>query len=143
MSWFDEFERIRNYIKRRIRELEEEIDSNFNILSPQPAGSEEFLSFDLEQPLHSIYEDVDKYIVVVDVPYIDESSVVINARDNYLEIVARLRRTLTTNELGYKFYSTKITKYSKKILLPNDSDVSKLSYTLKAGRLLIYIPKRR
>ncbi len=135
--WSDDFENIRRYIERKIEEIEE------ILWGPQTESQEEYLRLDVKEPLHSIYDLGEKYIIVIDVPWADESKVLVNAVDNDVEVKVKLKRKLNTSELGYKFLSQELEEYHKKITVPRDADVSQLVYKIKSGRIIIELPKTR
>jgi HSP20 family molecular chaperone IbpA len=136
--WKDEFDELREYIMKRIREIEEEADRAFT----QPI-EEEYATPSIREPLHTIYEKENEYIVVVDIPWADESKIIVNAENNVLEIKARLKKKLRATDIGYRFFSEETGEYYKRIILPEDANVSQLKYRVWKNRLVIEIPKIR
>jgi HSP20 family molecular chaperone IbpA len=134
--WKDEFDELREYIMRKIREMEEEVDRALT----QPL-EEEYTRPSIREPLHTIYEREDEYIVIVDIPWADESKIIVNAENNVLEIKARLKKKLRATDIGYRFVSEETGEYYKKIILPEDANVSQLKYSVRRNRLFIEIPK--
>ncbi len=137
--WRD-IEELRRYIVRRMLEIWGEIEGEIESMMQTP---EELSSIrvDPKEPLHSVYEYEDKYVIVMDMPYADNASLQINAYDRTLEIKAKLKKAVHVDEIGYRFSSGVIQEYRKKITLPPDVDVSKLTYKVLRGRLIITIPK--
>ncbi len=139
--WHDDLNRIRKYIQRKMEELEEEIDTLLG--GEQALLDEEYMNLNIKEPLHTIYDAGSKYIIIVDLPWVDPAKILVNAVDNKIEVKAKLKRSLNTSELGYKFASEVIGEYQKTITIPSDSNVSELNYTIKHGRLVIEVPKNK
>ncbi|MGB9831186.1 Hsp20/alpha crystallin family protein [Fervidicoccus sp.] len=139
MYWYDDFERIREYIRKRIKEMEREFEDAFLSTS---LPIEEFTAEDISSPLYTIYESEDSYYVVIDAPYMDTSSLTIEAHDNILNIEVKLKEKINLGNIGYRLHSCEIFNYRKTISLPPDADVSRLTYSIKSGRIIINIPKK-
>jgi len=142
--WEDEFDRIKRYIYKRISEMKEEIEQEINEMlgyMREPLYSE--TKPILEEPLHTIYETPDEYLIILDIPRANEASITVTAYNNLLEIKARLKEKIDMKKIGYRLIATELEEYRKKITLPPDADVSLLNYQYKNGRLFIRIPKEK
>lgn len=135
----DEIRRLFRMMQRRLwelrRELEEAYEYSFSRLTtPLVGGSIE--------PLHSMYEFPDEYVIVIDIPEADSSSVSVIVREDYLEIRAKM---VTREAFESRFYSEvrrEEASYVKRIVLPPDADPALMRYRVANGRLIINIPKR-
>jgi HSP20 family protein len=140
MSWEDEFDLIRSYIRRRMKELEKELENAFSSMHViHPSISIRPSSFD--EPLHEAYETEDECVVVVDVPLLDETNVTVVAQDGLIKIEGRTRRAIKAEEIGYSVIRKEISRYYKEIAISRQCDVSNMSYSIRNGRLVIRMPK--
>ena len=136
-----EIDELRRQFLRRFNELWEQVENEIEALIEE-ASSMPSIKIAPEEPLHTIRELEDHYEIIIDLPYVDETSIQINAYNQVLEVKAKLKRVLKCREAGYRIYSGEIREYRKRVKLPPDADVSRLTYKLVCGnRLLIIVPK--
>ena len=136
-----EIDDLRRQFIRRFNELWEQVENELEALIEE-ASSMPSIRIAPEEPLHTIRELEDHYEIIIDLPYVDESSIQINAYNQVLEVKAKLKKVLKCREAGYSIYSGEIREYRKRVKLPPDADVSRLTYKLVCGnRLLIIVPK--
>lgn len=140
MSLDDEIRRIMHRIYRKVWELRKEIEEVQETLFSRtfhtvPAGPVE--------PLHSLYEFPDEYVLVIDIPEADSSSLTVLVGEEYLEVRAKISVEKMT---GYPFYPRLVREeasYVKRVTIPLDADISDISYKFDRGRLIFNIPKKR
>ncbi len=136
-----EIDELRRQILKRFNELWEQVESEIEALMEE-AMSMPSVKVAPEEPLHTIRELEDHYEIIIDLPYVDEASIQVNAYNQVLEVKARLKKVLKCRDAGYRIFSGEIREYRKKLKLPSDADVSRLTYKLVCGsRLLIIIPR--
>jgi HSP20 family molecular chaperone IbpA len=140
MSWDDEFDLIRSYVKRRMRELERELESAFNFMYTFPLGAPPY-GPSLDEPLHEIYLTDKECVVIIDVPLLDQTSITVEAEEGKLRIEGRTRRTIKANEIGYRLMEREISRYYKELSIPVECNVSEMSYSFRNGRIIIRMPK--
>uniref|UniRef100_A0A7J3ZLK0 Hsp20/alpha crystallin family protein n=1 Tax=Fervidicoccus fontis TaxID=683846 RepID=A0A7J3ZLK0_9CREN len=136
MFWESELERLKRYLRRKIEDLFQELEKE---RTPEVSGESEA---ELEEPLHTFYELPEKYVVVCDIPACDETKIEVLGYTRALEIKARLKREVKLEQIGFRCASRSLKEYKKRVSLPEDADVARILYTIRAGRLIIEIPKK-
>ncbi|OYT38746.1 MAG: hypothetical protein B6U89_05325 [Desulfurococcales archaeon ex4484_58] len=133
-----EFEEFFERMRRRVRELFEEIESEFETMRSMWGISGEL------EPLSSINAYPDHYEVYVDLPYSDLDSLSIEVRGHKLVIECRLKNELEFNR-WYRYRGIKFRKYYTELTLPPDSDVSNIKIERNEIRKLIriIIPRKK
>lgn len=108
-----EFEDIFERMRRRIRELFEELESEFEHMKSMwsPDGNIE--------PLYTINKYPDRYEIILDLPYSDLSTLAIEIQDNNLVIECKLKEELEFTS-WFSGRGVKFRKYYTKIKLPPD-----------------------
>lgn len=140
MSWEDEFDLIRSYVKRRIKELERELDNALYSMHLTPFGDLSYKHL-LDEPLHDIYLSDNECVVIVDVPLLDQTTITVEAEKGKLKVEGRTKRAIKADEIGYKMMRREISRYYKELRIPEECDVSRMSYSYKNGRIIIKMPK--
>jgi len=140
MSWEDEFDYIRSYVKRRMKELERELDQALSSFQG-PLLHPYYHEASLDEPLHEMYSTEKECIIIIDVPLLDQSSITVEAESGKLRIEGRTRRTIRTEELGYKVVRREINRYYKELSIPEECDVSRMEYSYRNGRIFIRMPR--
>ncbi len=128
LSFEEFFERFR----KRIREVMEEFEREIGAIESmwRPDGRIE--------PLVTIEEYPDKYIIIVDLPMADLRALTVKVVNHRLTIECELKRELRFDHwFTYKDVSFK--KYHTTLTLPPDSDPSRLSVVRDESRGLIRI----
>lgn len=143
MSFMDE---VRRRIIRRIIELErsiEEVEEEVLRLAReieremQPALTPE----GRVEPLTSVYEYPDRYLVIIDMPLADLDAVSVEARGNRLQIRARLKSAVRLECWSTQMKGVSLTEYYKVVDLPPDARASSFSVEKRGTRLVIAIPR--
>ncbi|MEM0020804.1 MAG: Hsp20/alpha crystallin family protein [Fervidicoccaceae archaeon] len=140
MSWDDEFEILRSYVRRRMKELEKELESAFSLTSA-PLFGEFFPQIKFDEPLHQVYLLENECVVIIDAPLLDNSSISVEAEKGRMRIEGKMRKTVRTEELGYSTIRKEISSYYKEISIPTECDVSRMSYSFKKGRIIVRMPR--
>lgn len=91
----------------------------------------------LKEPLYTLVEDENGYLVVVDMPAADNRGLSINGVNNTIHVKCRLDPQVAKGLTAVGGYH-----YEKTIVLPEDADVSRLTYWFEKGRLYIKVPRR-
>ncbi|ABM80924.1 Hsp20/alpha crystallin family protein [Hyperthermus butylicus] len=138
------YEDIRRRLERLRERIVREIDQAFSEmeevmrLSWSPDGS--------IQPLYTMYEYPDRYIVLVDLAAADTSSLEVKATETRLVIEARLEREVSFSDLYGTSLGRSVTfrHYRHELPLPPDADPSAISVRVRPNKIVeIIIPKRR
>lgn len=142
MSWIDwmdevfrEFDRIRRRIEREFGRLMRE--HSILRLDLTPDGS--------LRPLYALYEYPDRYVVLVDLPEADTSTLEVKIVNDRLVIEARLRRDIRLGDIyGHTIgREISVNRYKQVIPLPSDADPQKTSIKVRPNKIVeIVIPRR-
>jgi len=89
-----------------------------------------------------MYEFPDEYVIVIDMPIADSSSITVQVGEDYLEIKAKIVVREAVESALHAEYRKEEAFYVKRVLLPLDADVSSMRYRISGGRLIINIPKK-
>ncbi len=133
MSFEEFFERVRRELHRLLREFREELE-------------EDKPMWDINgriEPLVSIQEQHDKYIVLVDLPYADLKALSVNIRGRKISIECRLSSSLRFSNLVV-YRETEFNRYYTELEVPEDADVNKANIVKDEVKkmLKIIIPKK-
>jgi len=135
----EEIRRLINFMYKKLWELRKELEDVYEhsfsrVISPYTRGPIE--------PLHSMYEFPDEYVIVIDMPIADSSSITVQVGEDYLEIKAKIVVREAVESALHAEYRKEEAFYVKRVLLPLDADVSSMRYRISGGRLIINIPKK-
>jgi len=132
---YAEFERLRRRILREFDRLLAEVSSYRADWSPDGRL----------QPLYTVYEYPDRYVVLVDLPAADTSTITVTATRTALSIEAKLERDINLEDI----YGTvvgrevKVDHYKHTIPLPEDADPEGIRVNVKPSKIIeIVIPRR-
>ena len=133
MSFDEFFEKVRKELYRLLREFREEFE-------------EDKPMWDINgriEPLVSIQEQHDKYIVLVDLPYADLKALSVNIRGRKISIECRLSSSLRFSNLVV-YRETEFNRYYTELEVPEDADVNKANIVKDEVKkiLKIIIPKK-
>jgi len=122
------FESFWRKILKELREYEEEMDMLFreiaeNILEAEAIRPMWSTDGTLE-PLLEFHEEVDKYVIVVDLPYADMRSLSIVGGEGKIIISCKLKTEVKFEKWGTVQRRTTFREYKKVLTLPDDADVS-------------------
>ena len=131
----DLLERIRRRMLREMQRILAEMETLHADVAPD--GS--------IRPLYTIYEYPDRYVILVDLPAADASTINVSATEDKLVIEAQMERELSLSDI----YGTmvgrevKVTRYRHVIPLPEDADPSGMKVNVRPNKVLeIVIPRR-
>ncbi|MCF7922868.1 MAG: Hsp20/alpha crystallin family protein [Candidatus Marinimicrobia bacterium] len=93
-------------------------------------------------PALDFREENDKYIVEVELPGAENSSVDISVENNILNIKAETNQNLKNDKSNYKRSERFTGKMQRSLTLPEDADSDGLTSQLENGVLIITIPKQ-
>ena len=133
---FDELARIRRRLRELLGEYETVFDESWSELRPM---------WDVDgtlEPLYSLYEYSDKYVVVVDLPGADLSTLSVDVKGRRLVIRCRLKEELSFIRWGTIQREIRFREYVKVIELPENIDLSKFDVERKGSLVVIIIGKR-
>lgn len=133
---FDELARIRRRLRELLGEYETVFDESWSELRPM---------WDVDgtlEPLYSLYEYSDKYVVVVDLPGADLSTLSVDVKGRRLVIRCRLKEELSFIKWGTIQREIRFREYVKVIELPENIDLSKFDVGRKGSLVVIIIGKR-
>ncbi len=140
MSWVDEVFREFEKIRRRIEKEIDRIMREYTALKPDltPDGS--------LQPLYTLYEYSDRYIILVDLPVADTSTLEVKVVDDKLVLEARLERSIRLGDVyGHTVgQEISVSRYKQVIPLPADADAEKTEVKVRPTKIIeIVIPKKK
>ncbi len=140
MSWVDEVFREFEKIRRRIEKEIDRIMREYTALKPDltPDGS--------LQPLYTLYEYSDRYIILVDLPVADTSTLEVKVVDDKLVLEARLERSIRLGDVyGHTVgQEISVSRYKQVIPLPADVDAEKTEVKVRPTKIIeIVIPKKK
>lgn len=127
-----EFERYLSILRKTLSVKMMELQNIVSMSLHEETVVEESSSIEavIREPLSTIMEDEDSYLIIVDMPGCDPGSLTVNAYS-------------TTVNVRSKSSVVEGLVYEKKLRLPSDADVSKLEYRLERGRLFIRVPRQK
>lgn len=133
---FDELARIRRKLRELFGEYETVFDESWMDLRPM---------WDAEgrlEPLYALYEYPDKYVVMVDLPAADPSTLSIDVKDRKLIVSCRLREEISFSDWGTVQKKLRFREFVKVIELPSDVDISEFNVERK-GTIVIIVFGRK
>ncbi|SNZ11616.1 HSP20 family protein [Persephonella hydrogeniphila] len=92
------------------------------------------------KPPVDIVEEVDRYLVIVDLPGVKPENVEIKGYDTYIEITGIREPVKSGNYILMERFSG---KFKRKIHFKRDVDISSATATFRNGVLIINIPKSK
>ena len=128
-------ERLRRRVLREIMRTLSEMEVSHSDIAPD--GS--------IRPLYTVYEYPDRYVILVDLPAADTSTINVSATEDRLIVEAKLERSLTYSDIFGTQYGREVsvTRYKHVIPLPDDADPSGMRVEVKPNKILeIAIPKK-
>ena len=133
---FDELARIRRRLRELLGEYETVFDESWSELGPmwRVDGTLE--------PLYSLYEYPDKYMVAIDLPGADLSTLSVDVKGRRLVIKCRLKEEMSFIRWGTIQREIRFREYVKVIELPENIDLSKFDIERKGSLIVIIIGKR-
>ena len=138
------YEEIRRRLERLRERIEREIDRALSEaeevmrLSWSPEGR--------LQPLYTMYEYPDRYVILVDLAAADTSTLEVKATEDRLIIEAKLEREVSFSDLYGTSLGHEVTfrYYHQEIPLPPDADPSGIRVNVRRGKIVeIVVPKKR
>ncbi len=140
MSWVDEVFREFERIRRRIEKEIDRIMREYTALKPDltPDGS--------LQPLYTLYEYSDRYVILVDLPVADTSTLEVKVVDDKLVLEARLEKSIRLGDVyGHTIgQEISVSRYRHVIPLPADADAEKTEVKVRPTKIIeIIIPKKK
>jgi HSP20 family protein len=140
MEFFDEIERAFRRLRRR---LLREVD---RVLSEHLYITREWTSEGSLRPLYTLYEQPDKYTILIDLAAADTSSLEVKVVDDLLVVEAKLERDMRLGDI-YGDISVRevvVRSYRSEIPLPPDADPSGMKVEVLRSKIVkVDIPRRR
>ncbi|WP_373036214.1 Hsp20/alpha crystallin family protein [Sulfurimonas sp.] len=94
------------------------------------------------RPLVDMTQTSKEYIIKMDVPGVNNSSIKTIIEDNMLTVKAQVDKMTEDNSSSFMRKERYINKFQRSITLPMDADTSKMRTDYKDGVLTITIPKK-
>ncbi len=94
------------------------------------------------EPLYTIYDAGDEYIMVVELPGAAEDSIEIYVVEDRVRVEAEVRREVAEEALSTGFYRFTARRYRGEIRLPEPVDPGRVKVERRGGRLIVRIPKK-
>ncbi len=133
-DYFDDFI---HEIRRRIREIENELEQMFSLTTyPKDDLDEEAI-----EPLATLSETPDMVVVSFDMPFVDQNSIEAKLLDNrHLMVKARIRKTIHSSKIDLTYPEMEFKNYKCILKLP--SRVKKIMrLSVRRDVLTIYLMK--
>jgi HSP20 family protein len=140
----EEFESLRRRLERLRERIEREIDRAISEMEEvmRPSWTPEGRL----QPLYTMYEYPDRYVILVDLAAADKSTIEVKAVGEKLVIEAKLEKEVSFSDLYRTSLGQGLTfrYYHHEIPLPPDADPSQMKVNVRKGKIVeIIIPKKR
>jgi HSP20 family protein len=124
-----------------LERLQREVNSLFE--RRQPGGERNTTTPEWSwRPLVDIYEDVERYLVIAEVPGIDPSKVELKVEDHNLTLRGERGMEFADKRDNYHRVERDYGIFTRTFSLPNTVDAEKIQAEYKHGLLRITIPKR-
>jgi HSP20 family molecular chaperone IbpA len=132
---------ISNTIDDYFEDLDEWAEQFDETLMHQPSWNVKTCAM---EPLHDITVSAAEVVVTVDLPYTKRNTVQVKPLDNNsLEIVAKMRRKISLNELGITHHKGEIHKFHCHMRIPVSVNMEKMAVHYKKGLLELRVPRKR
>lgn len=143
MSFMDE---LRRRMLKRMREIEREFEALEEEISRAFREFEEtMLPYEAREgrlePLTSMQEYPDKYVILLDLPLADLDAISVEAKGRKLYVRAQLRQKLRLDSWMSSLRGSSIHEYYKIVELPSDAKISEISVEKRKGCLVIIVPR--
>jgi HSP20 family protein len=140
----EEFEYMRRKLEKLRERIEREIDRALSEMEEimRPSWTPEGRL----QPLYTMYEYPDRYVILVDLAAADKSTIDVKATEDKLIIEAKLEREVSFSDIYRTSLGQELTfrYYHHEIPLPPDADPSGIKVNVRRGNIVeIVVPKKR
>ncbi len=133
---FDELSRLRRRIRELLGEYEPVLDESWREVAPM------WTSDGVLEPLFSIYEYPDHYVIVVDLPGADFSTLSVDVKGRRLVVRCRLKEEVVFSRWGTVQREIRFREYMRAIDLPQDVDLSKFNVERKGTMVVIVVGRK-
>jgi HSP20 family protein len=144
LSSGEEKKKPRQWLSKRVDEIEEQFDEMFGSLFDTLGLDRP--SWDAERqcliPLSQVTEAGDNIIVTVDLPYVNKEDVKLHATEDAIEVEAKTRQGICFDRWGTVQRCLEFNCFRKKIRLPEKVKPNEAKATFKSGILEVQIPRR-
>ena len=94
------------------------------------------------EPLYTIYDVGDEYLLVIDLPGAAEDSIEVYVGEDRVAVEAEVRREVAGAVFGGEFYRATARRYRGEIALPEPVEPRGVRVERRGGRLIVRIPKK-
>ena len=132
---YEELERLRRRVIREVDRILSELAALKSDLTPDGGL----------RPLYTLYEYPDRYVILLDLPAADTSTLTVTATEGKLVVEARLEREISLGDLYGTVYGreTRISYYKHVIPLPPDADLENIRVNVRPNKIVeIVVPKK-
>lgn len=130
---------------KEFHEMQKEFDrifSKFNSHFFDDVNSQDLFNDDFfHRPLLDMSQTDKEYIIKMDIPGVNNSSIKTIVEKNLLTVKAEVDRTTESNSSSFMKKERYINKFQRSIILPSDAKTSKMKTEYKNGVLTITIPR--
>lgn len=135
---FEEYARIRRKILRELlEETEPLLDESWREIVPMWDSDGRL------EPLYTVREYPDKYIIIIDLPGADFSTLSVDLKGRLLVIKSRLKRSVVFDNWGTVQREIVFKEYSKTIELPEDINPEVFEVKHKKSMVIITIGRKQ
>lgn len=122
---------------KELHEMQREFDRIFSKFNSRFFDDDFFY-----KPLVDMTQTKNEYIIKMDVPGVNNSSIKTIVENNVLSVKAEIDKQTESNSSSYIRKERYINKFQRSLTLPMDADTSKMKTDYKNGVLIITIPKK-
>ena len=94
------------------------------------------------EPLYTIYDVGEEYLLVIDLPGAAEDSIEVYVGEDRVAVEAEVRREVSGAVFGGEFYRATARRYRGEITLPEPVEPRGVRVERRGGRLIVRIPKK-
>ncbi len=135
---FEEYMRMRRRLLRELLgEVEPLFDESWREITPMWDSDGRL------EPLYTIREYPDKYVVIIDLPGADLTTLSVDLKGRLLIIKSKLRRSVLFSDWGTVQREIVFTEYAKTIELPEDINPEIFEVEHKKSMVIITIGRKR
>ncbi|MCE4624648.1 MAG: Hsp20 family protein [Desulfurococcales archaeon] len=146
MAYYDPFAVFDETLKRILRRMEElraQMLAEYEEMERMFEDRIRQLERGETEPLVSIYDEGDKYIIVVDVPGARGSTVEVKFSGNKMLVEAVIDEKFAEEALSDTLWAGSVRRFRGEYVLPEPVDVQKIRLRRFGSRVLIEAPKLR
>ncbi len=124
-----------------MREFQRRMNKAFESFFSRPDVKR--VSFDKDSPLSDVIDKGDRFVVRVDLPGVEKQDIVLNVRENIVEVRAEKKHEVKVQKKGYYRHERSYGGFYRVIPLPSNVDPDSVKTSYKNGVLEIKLQKSK